>query len=263
MQSKLLRSLLLFFGASILMQVYYLVNTWLDLWSEYFPWGYIIHIVFYISIFAITIFFVGKPDLDYLGIKFVNLWRRYILMGLIFVLFHYAVRILVTEGTFNRIYPIRPEIYVPAFIFLGLLVGLSEESAFRGYIQKNILEAVKDAGVKESYKPTIAILMSSLLFGVYHVYFVGSGNAYWWALYILQAFTAGIFMGFLYFETGCNLLGPITYHSTNVIVGNTIPWMATSSPYYQLTIATIINVVQTLILIGFSKIPKSIQRKCL
>ena len=242
------------------MQLYYLVNTWFNLWFDYFPKGYIVHIIFYTSMLVVTMLFVGRLNLNSLGIKFVNSWWRHVLTSLIFALFHYAVRILFIEGTFDRTYPIQVELYIPAFIFLGLLMGLSEESAFRGYILKNILESLSDTDIRPSYKPLVAILLSSILFGVYHIYFVAEPTpallVSWWTLYVSQALTAGIFMGFLYFDGGFNLLGPITYHSTIILLGQIIPWTPLSSPSSQLIVATIVNIVQTLVL----KIPALVKR---
>lgn len=239
MQSKILKSFLLFLFALILMQVYYMVNVAFNLWVEYYPLGYFVHVIFYASIFIVTILFVGKLNLASLGLKLAASWRRYTLFGLVFALFHIGVRMLVVKGTFHRIYPLPLMLYVPTYIFLGLLIGLAEETAFRGYILKNLLELDNCM---------VAILLSSTLFGVYHIYFAGSGTLAWWALYVVQSLTAGIFMGLLYYKTGCNLLGSIIYHSTLIAIGHIIPWTPLSNPQYQLGVSTIINLIQTVIL---------------
>jgi membrane protease YdiL (CAAX protease family) len=83
---------------------------------------------------------------------------------------------------------------VPAFLILGTLIGLAEESAFRGYILRNFLE---------KYKPLTAILFASLLFGAYHIDFP-SLNYYtlpFWSLYVGQALTGGLIMALFFYKT--------------------------------------------------------------
>jgi len=235
---KISKSILLSICATVLMQLYYLANVSFNLWENYFPGGYIAHVLFYLSIFAATILFLGSLDLGNLGIRFSRSWLRRSMIGLVFASYHLGVRIVVLEGTFGRIYPIQLEIYIPAYIILGLLIGWSEESAFRGYIQANIIE---------SSKPLTAILLSSVLFGIYHIHFIGPPDPAWWTLYVFHAFTGGIFMGLLYYETG-NLLSSITYHSAMIIIGQIMPWTPLSSPSHQLTIASIVNLSQIPIL---------------
>jgi membrane protease YdiL (CAAX protease family) len=165
--------------------------------------------LYYLSIVAVTFLFLGKISFVALGLKSAPGMKKWILIGLAFALLGFGLRILFIPGTFgNSFYPLPYYLLVPAFIFLGLLIGLAEESAFRGFILRNFLE---------SYRPTLAILLSSFLFGIYHVNFLGLNfyNAFFWALYAVQAFTGGIIMAMLYYKTGGNLTGSITYQSTN------------------------------------------------
>ena len=193
------------------------------------------------SILFVSFFFAGKLNFATLGLKLAIFWRSYLLVGLIFALFHLGVRSLIVEGMFSRDYSLPLALYIPAYLFLGLLIGLAEESAFRGYILKNLLEI---------YKPAGAVLFSSILFGIYHVNFIDLNwyRLVWWVVYTLQALTAGIFMGFLYYKTGCNLIGSITYHSAHIIIGQIIPWTPLIKSEYLLLASTIINIVQIAIL---------------
>jgi len=250
LNKRLLKIILLFISVTIVVQIYYVATARFNLWFQYFPWGYTLQIIIYASIFALAILFVGKFDLPYLGIQFRKSWIRYALLGFVFALFHSGARMLFIEGHYYRSYPIEPELYIPAFIILGLVIGLSEESVFRGYILKNLLKFIEKTHITERYKPIISILLSSILFGVYHIYFIGSGNLVWWLLYVLQAFTAGIFISLLYLDTECNLISPIIYHSFIIILVNIIPWTPISGAYYRLIITTLLNIVQIVLIKG-------------
>ena len=243
MKSNVLRALSLFILVTILIQVFYSVMASFNLWGDgnYFPKGYAIHILYYLSILFVTFLFIGKIDFAAVGLKSVASWKNYLLIGLLFAFFHLGIRTVVAQGTFNRSYTLPLELYIPAYVFIGLLIGLAEESAFRGYVLKNFLE---------DHKPIFAILLSSLLFGIYHINYLDL-NFYsmsWWAFYAAQSFTAGSFMGLLYYKTGGNLIGPITYHSSHIIIGQIMPWMPLIEAQHLLAISTTINVIQAIIL---------------
>lgn len=242
MNSKIQKSILLFVTVTILIQIFYAVTAHSDLsTTRYFPYGYLIHISYYLSLIVVTSLFVGKFDFAAVGIKRVAAWKKYLLVGLFFALLFYGIRTLVVQGTFNRSYALPLELYVPAYLFLGLLIGLGEESAFRGYILRNFLK---------KYKPILAILFSSLLFGIYHINFLDLNfySSSFWTFYVVQAFTGGIIMATLYYKTGGNLISSITYHSSNVIVGQIIPWMPLVDTQYLLGVSTIINLILIAIL---------------
>jgi len=154
-------------------------------------------------------------------------------------LLFYILKILFIQGELGRSYYLPIELQIPAYVFLGLLIGLAEESAFRGYILDSFLK---------NYKPLIAVLISSLLFGIYHVNFFDL-NFSWWTYYIVQAFTGGLIISVLYIKTGRNLIAPITYHSANIIIGQLIPWTTPVSGEYLLTVQSIINLVLASILV--------------
>lgn len=220
--------------------------TNLNLYAEgrYFPFGYVVHISYYIAIFLVTFLFVGKLEFSAVGLKRTTMWKRFLLIGLSFGLLFYAIKTIVIQGTFslgysNRSYSLPLELFVPAYIFLGLLIGLAEESAFRGFVLNNFLK---------SYKPLVAILLSSLLFSIYHVNFADM-NVSWWTYYVGQAFTGGLIMSILYYKTGRNLLAPIAYHSTNIIVGQLIPWTPLISGQYLLGVQSVINIILSVILV--------------
>jgi membrane protease YdiL (CAAX protease family) len=231
---------MLFVIVTILIQVFYVITAKSDLsTTQYFPYGYIVHISYYLSFLAAMLLFIGKFDFGELGLRREASWTRFLLIGLVFALLGYGLKTVVIQGTFgDSFYNLPYYLLVPAFIFLGLLIGLAEESAFRGYILKAYLE---------KYTPASAILFSSFLFGIYHINFLDLNyhTLVFWSLYVVQAFTGGILMATLSYKTGGNLISSINYHSSNVIIGQIILWTPLVSAQYLLEMETIINVVLT------------------
>lgn len=215
--------------------------TSLDLYADgrYFPYGYLVHIIYYFSILLVLFLFVGKIGFTAIGLKFVSHWKKYFMVGLLFALVFHLVRVVVVQGTFSRDYYLPLELHIPAYVFLGLLIGLAEESAFRGYILRSFLN---------EYKSLTAILLSSLLFGIYHVNFFDL-NYSWWTFYVGHAFTSGLLIGLLYHKTERNLIAPITYHSLNIIIAQLIPWMPNVTAQYLLAVQIVINIILTIVLL--------------
>lgn len=239
MQSESVKSLILFVVATVLINAFYIVMASLGInaTERYFPLGYAVHVVYYLLLFALTFLFVGKFDLAAVGLKRVPLWGLYLTVGLAFALLNHAVKILMFQGTFLPT-TLPTELNIPAYLLLGLLIGLAEESAFRGYILRNFLK---------KYTPFFALLASSLLFGIYHVNFLSLNyfTLTFWGLYVVQALTGGIFMGVLYFKTGKNLIAPIAYHSSQIFVGQVIGWVPGVDMNFFLAASAIINLIQT------------------
>ncbi len=244
MQSKILKSVLLFVVAVILIQVFYVVTSRLDLFAEgrYFPYGYIVHILYYLSLFGATFLFVGKFDFAAVGLKRVAFWKFYLQIGIGFALLNFAIKAFVFPATIGQNYTIPVELYIPAYVLLGFMISLAEESAFRGYILRDFLQ---------KYGVAIAILASSILFGVYHIDFVDLNyfNLYHWFWYVVQAFTGGIFMALLYYKTGGNIIAPIAYHSANIIIGQALLWTPLVNTEYLLAVESVINLLQVALLI--------------
>ena len=160
MKTNILKAFLLFITATIFIQIFYAGMTNLNLYAEgrYFPFGYVVHISYYIAIFLVTFLFVGKLDFSAVGLKRTTMWKHFLLIGLSFGLLFHAIKTILIQGTFSRSYSLPLELFVPAYIFLGLLIGLAEESAFRGFVLNNFLK---------SYKPLMANL--GLFFVVWHL----------------------------------------------------------------------------------------------
>jgi membrane protease YdiL (CAAX protease family) len=243
LKSSVLKAVLLFVTVTVLIQGFYTVENKTSLFQtgQYFPLGYIVHVFYYLAILAMTFLFLGKISLAELGLKRIAGWKRYLMVGVALALVGFLLRVLLVRGTFGSSpYPVPYYLLVPAFVFLGLLIGLAEESAFRGFILGTFLE---------KHKPLRAILFSSFLFGVYHVNFLGLSlyNSVFWTLYVVQAFTGGIIMALLYYKTGGNLLGSVAYHSTNIIGGQVVLWASIANVTYLLGVETVINLALALL----------------
>ncbi len=242
--SKTLKSLLLFVSLTILIQIFYAVQTSTNFFSStrYFPYGYAVHIAYYLSFLIVTFLFVGKFDFGAVGLKGVPSWRKYLLIGVLLALLGAGLKIVFLPGTFGQsFYAVPYYLLVPAFLVLGTLIAIAEESAFRGYVLKNFLE---------KYKPLTSILFASVLFGVYHINFPNL-NYYtlsFWALYATQALTGGLIMASLFYRTGSNLVGSVAYHSTNIIIGQIILWMPSGTASYVLAVEIGINIALVVIL---------------
>jgi len=240
---RVLKAFLLFISLTILIQVFYFVEANTDFFSstQYFPYGYVVHLVYYLSFLAITFVFVGKFDFKAVGLKRGASWKKFLLKGILLAVLGAGLRVVFVQGTFGQsYYSVSYYILVPSFLVLGILIGLAEESAFRGYILKNFLE---------TNRPLLAILISSFLFGIYHIDFLGLNfyNLVFWFLYVVQAFTGGIIMASLFYKTKGNLIASMAYHSTNIIIGNAILWKAVPTASYVLAVEIIINIALVII----------------
>lgn len=226
------------------MQIFYAVQTNTNLFqgTQYFPGGYTVHILYYLAILAVLFLFLGKISFAPVGLKRVPGLKKYVLIGLVFALIGFGLKVLFIRGTFgSSIYPVPYYVLVPAFVFLGLLIGVAEESVFRGFILKSFLE---------KYGALSAILLSCFLFAIYHVNYLGLDfyNSFFWSLYVIQAFTGGIIMAMLFFKTGGNLAAPIAYHSINIVSGQIFLWTPSVATTYVLEVEIIINLVLALVL---------------
>ncbi len=227
------------------MQIFYAVMSKWDLFSDarYFPYGYIVQTAYYSSLFIVTLLFVGKLDFGLIGLKLGGSWKLFFVIGLVFALVNLGVKIVVLPGRFTlsyffHSYNVPLILYIADYVLLGILIGMAEESAFRGYILGNFLDR---------YRQFVAVFASAVLFGVYHMNFLDLNYSFW-SLYVVQALTGGIFMALLFFKTGGNLFGPIAYHSGQIVIGQLIPWTASVTTEYLLLIAAIINIAQTVVL---------------
>jgi len=197
---------------------------------------------YYLFFLIVTFLFVDKFGFGSVGLNRIASWKKFLLIGIFLASLGALLKIVFVQGTFGQsFYSLPYWILVPAFLVLGTLIGLAEECAFRGYILRNFLD---------NFRPLVAVLFSSFLFGIYHINFLGFNfsTALFWFLYVIQAFTGGILMATLFYKTNRNLVGSIAYHSANIILGQIVLWMPLVDAKYLLGVEAIINVVLVVIL---------------
>jgi membrane protease YdiL (CAAX protease family) len=88
-------------------------------------------------------------------------------------------------------------------IAMFAIVGLSEEIAFRGFLQRRMEMYYKDKGTL-NYK-LYALVITSFIFAAIHLDLIGLGTR----------FVLGLFMGYLAQKRKYSLIGPIVAHGVN------------------------------------------------
>lgn len=106
-----------------------------------------------------------------------------------------------------------PDIYAPlAYLIvpIGMYFGVAlvEETLFRGIVQNLLAKTIRSA--------LIALLLTSVLFGIVHVKGEDTTRAYQW-IYGLFATAAGIFYGYAYLKTGRITAGAVCHALVNSI----------------------------------------------
>jgi len=224
------KAILLFLILFITWQVLYFI----DLMINGLDW-----LLAYLAVLAVAICFyiLDKQKASDLGLNKPRLWRRYIIIGFVFavgyVLYWAVLGSLIFSTGPTSIIQHGP-FTIPYAALETLVVGLVEETAFRGYILRNL---------KKAYSSMKAIAYSSLLFGLYHlslVYIAGQLSMMslkwifaYWTLFVLGAFIAGLFLGYFYVNAEQTTIGNITYYSSSMFLevlvpyGLAIPWLYT------------------------------------
>ena len=112
---------------------------------------------------VVTCFFLlDKQRASDLGLTRPLLWKRYVLVGFVFavlVIFFWFSITLPLPFTVHEVFGMGVW-SVPYNALFALVVGLVEETAFRGYILRNL---------RKIYSDTKAIAYSAILFGLCHV----------------------------------------------------------------------------------------------
>ncbi len=112
-------------------------------------------------------------------------------------------------------------IYIPIYFIFAWLLSISEEGIFRGCILGQL---------SRKYSSTTAILFSSTLFGLYHIYYIPLifskqlVEILFQASYAFHSFTAGLFLAYFYYKTDGNLLGPVVYYFSSIFFNVPLLW---------------------------------------
>lgn len=211
------KALLLFFVLFITWHIIYFANWVLN--------GIDWLLAYSLVLVVLVCFFVlDKQKLGDLGLERVSMWKRYVLVGFLFAIFiilAWAGISLVLPTTFHEIFNYGVW-SIPYNALFALVVGLVEETSFRGYILRNLRSVCSDAK---------AIVYSSVLFGLYHISFVSvllsttptSQTFTFWSSYVLFTFVVGSFLGYFSADTQQTTIGTISHHSSHIFLSSLIP----------------------------------------
>jgi membrane protease YdiL (CAAX protease family) len=231
LQVELRKAILFFLVVFSTWQVLYIFNWLLNGIDWLFAYSIVLAVV--------TCFFLlDKQKMSDLGLKKPLLWKRYVMIG-----FGFAVLVIIVWFGISLPLPFTAhEIFghgilsIPYNALFALVVGLVEETSFRGYILGNLRKVCSN---------TKAITYSALLFGLYHVSIVlillsatPAPNPFtYWSSYVLFTFVVGLFLGYFCVNSGGTIIGTVTHHSSHIFLSSLIPYELATS----FTIGHIIN----------------------
>ncbi|MGQ9506833.1 MAG: lysostaphin resistance A-like protein [Candidatus Bathycorpusculaceae bacterium] len=160
-----------------------------------------------IYLLTLTIIVVERTDVSVFGFKTQKLGKAlfygisfYIILGGMALFMLYLLVYFFTNQTPILSYEISP--FILSMPFHTLLVGISEEGFFRGYIQTHL----------QKFYTHKAIFIQAILFGVWHfVWNLFPLNPFAMAQYIFTTFFIGLLFGYFYSKTK-NLIPLILTH---------------------------------------------------
>lgn len=216
---------------------------------------YALNLVIYgISLLIFLLFVkIGKSDLKSQGFKKPSSTRKFAVFSIVFVLFYVFVNLL--PGflfQFNSRPP--PEMFHLIFsLARAIIVGITVESIFRGYIFKNLV------GKRGFFTSLYA---SSIMFGLYgydpvsikNFLLMEANQIITDVLFgqIVPAFTAGLFLGYMFYKMDWNLLGPVIFDAGLMVFFSLSPiavrmqwWMGLA--FEIIAYASLILIVDTVI----------------
>lgn len=125
------------------------------------------------------------------------------------------------------------------FVILFVCVGFSEELMYRGYHLTNLAEGFKIKGIDSKYSIGIAVFLSSILFGIFHL---GSPGAS--LISTVNIFLWGILFATAYVLSG-RLAIPIGIHvAWNLFQGNVFGFPVSGTTFSS-EVATFFSIQQT------------------
>jgi len=184
-----------------------------------------------VLVVAICFFVLDKQNASDLGLKKTQHWVKYIIIGFTFAVFYnlyWAVLGVPIFSTGSKQVAQHGVFTIPYNALFAFVVGLVEETSFRGYILRNLSKV---------YSSTKAIAYSSLLFGLYHLSLVSAFSSAtsafetfsYWTLFVLAAVLIGLFLGYFYKNTEKTTIGTIPYHSFSIFIESLVPFSLATS----------------------------------
>lgn len=224
MEAELRKVILFFLVVFSTWQVLYIINWILNGIDWLFAYSIVLAVI-------MSFFLLDKRGLSDLGLRKPSLWKRYVFIGFIsavlVILIWLGISMLLTLITFREIF--NYGIFsIPYTALFALVVGLVEETSFRGYILGSLREICSD---------TKAITYSAVLFGLYHVSVVlillsatpAPQPFTYWSSYVLFTFLVGLFLGYFCVNSGGTIIGTITHHSSHIFLSSFTPFELAAS----------------------------------
>ncbi len=203
-------------------------------WQVLYPIG-LDTLLGYAIVLAVVAGFLAldKQSLAKVGLRGASGWRSYVGLGCVLAAIFVTYIFVLGSVLYSNAPPSlsRPLIFsvglgvlsVPYVLVLALTIGLVEESSFRGYILRNL---------RGSFSERKAVLYSAILFGLYHISFFyiyttalsPSQSFTYWSSFILYTFVTGVFLGYLYLNTGRTIIGTLAFHSSSIFIQSFVPY---------------------------------------
>jgi membrane protease YdiL (CAAX protease family) len=147
-----------------------------------------------IYLLTLTIIVIERTDVSAFGFKTKRIWKAvlygivfYIILGGMTLFILYLLIYLLTNQTPVLFYDI--SLFLLSMPFQTLLVGISEEGLFRGYIQMHL----------QKFYAFKAVLVQAVLFGFWHfVWNLSPFDPLRMAQYITTTFFIGLLFGYFY-----------------------------------------------------------------
>lgn len=160
------------------------------------------------------------------GLKRPARWSRTLLVGIGVGIAYQYISLYAIEPLLARLTGALPDVsqfaplvgntffFVFSLVISWTLAAFAEEMVFRGYLLNRVAELV---GERQRAAWVVALVVTSVLFGIVHMYQGASG--------MITAAISGLLFGALYLATGRNLWAAIIAHGVNDTLGFTLIYL--------------------------------------
>lgn len=226
-------SILLFLVVFSLWQAYFLVNTAFP----QTPVLYIYVLYFTVNLADLAVFFtfvkLGKSKLSEHGFKEPTNMRLCLALSIFSIILFLTITLIpgIIWGFSSPPFP-HTFFHFVFSILNAIIVSLTTESIFRGYIFKNMID---------KYGFFASLYASSIMFSLYQIPIptltTMSANDIITYIFtgVLPLFAAGLFLGFFFYKTGWSLIEPIVFRAGILLYLFLPPLMATPPWWMKLT----------------------------
>jgi len=258
-RKQVVSSILLFLIVFALWQTYYLIHIFIP--GIQVAYTYLLYFAILLASLATFVFLVKlrKSTPSEHGFKQPANTNRCLVLSVFSIIFYLAVTLLpgFIWGFSSPPYP-HTFFYFVFTITNAIIVSLTTESIFRGYIFKNTMG--KHGFFASLYASSIMFSLHSIPIPTlitmstdYIITYIFTD--------ILPLFAAGLFLGFFFYKTGWSLLGPIIFRTGILLYLFLPPIMATPPWWMKLTFEVSAYAFLIILLEVTIKEPKFLRRK--